>query len=97
MKKINIIESRLKEILGQIPKTRENDELLYSIYIEKYHDIQFSREIFINYKDYKLPSFKTIERARRKIQNNQNCYLASEEFSEKRREAEQKFREYSSI
>jgi hypothetical protein len=97
MSKINIIEPRVKEILEQIPKTRENDELLYSIYIEKYHDIQFSKEIFINYKDYKIPSFKTIERARRKIQNKQNCYLASEDIFEKRREAEQEYREYANI
>ena len=58
MSKINIVETRVKEILEIYPNTRENDNLLYVTYLEEYHYIDFRREKFINYKEYGLPSFK---------------------------------------
>lgn len=92
MSKINVIETRVKEILDIFPNARENDNLLYVTYLEEYHYIDFSREKFINYKEYGLPSFKSVERARRKIQNEQCSYKASEDIENERREAEQLYR-----
>lgn len=94
MSKVNVIETRVKEILEVYPNTRENDNLLYVTYLEEYHYIDFNKEIFINYEEYGLPSFKSIERARRKIQNGKGIYKASEKVEENRKEAECKYREY---
>jgi len=88
MSKNNIVEIRVKEILENYPRTRENDNLLYVTYVEEYYYIEFSKEKFINYKEYGLPSFKSVERARRKIQNEYNYYKASEEIEKERKEAE---------
>lgn len=93
MSKVNVIETRVKEILEYYPKTRENDNLLYVTYLEEYHYIEFTKEIFVNYERYSLPSFKSIERARRKIQNEQNKFKASEDIEAGRVEAEQKYKE----
>ena len=90
---MNVIETRGREILEYCPNTRENDNLLYATYIEEYHYIEFSKEKFINYKEYGLPSFKSIERARRKIQNEQNSFKASENIEAERIETEQLYKQ----
>lgn len=93
MPKVNVIETRVKEILEYYPNTRENDNLLYVTYLEQYHYIEFNKDTFINYEEHGLPSFKSIERARRKIQNEQNSYKASEDVENMRREAEQTYKQ----
>ena len=91
MGKVNVIETRVKELLEYNPATRENDNLLYVTYLKEYHYIDFTEETFINYEQYGLPSFKSIERARRKIQNEQNKYKASEKIEKNRKEAEKTY------
>lgn len=93
MSKVNVIETRVREILEHCPNTRENDNLLYATYIEEYHYIEFTKEKFINYKEYGLPSFKSIERARRKIQNEQNSFKASEDIEAGRMKAKERYKE----
>ena len=93
MPKINVVETRVKEILENYPNTRENDNLLYVTYIEEYHYIEFSKEKFINYVEYGLPSFKSVERARRRIQNEQCSYKSSEDTENNRAESEKIYRQ----
>ena len=93
MAKIDVIQTRVREILENYPNTRENDNLLYVTYLEEYHYIEFSKDKFVNYKEYGLPSFKSIERARRKIQNEENSYKASEDVESGRVEAEHRYKE----
>ena len=93
MPKINVIETRVKEILDIFPNARENDNLLYVTYLREYHYVSFNEEVFVNYEKYGLPSFKSIERARRKIQNEQNSFKASEEIEKNRKEAEQLYKQ----
>ena len=92
MSKVNVIETRVKEILEYYPNTRDNDNMLYVKYLEEYHYIDFNRDTFINYEEKGLPSYKSIERARRKIQNEENKFKASEDIEEKRKEAEHEYR-----
>lgn len=91
MSRVNVIETRVKEILQEYPETRENDNLLYVKYIEEYHYIEFNKNTFVHYEEYGLPSFKSIERSRRRIQNEQCSYKASEDTEKKRREAEHEY------
>lgn len=92
MSKVNVVETRVKEILEAYPNTRENDNLLYVTYLKEYHYIDFNEETFINYEQYGLPSFKSVERSRRRIQNESGIYKASEDIEEKRKEAEHEYR-----
>lgn len=94
MAKVSVIETRVKEILENSPATRENDNLLYVTYLEEYHYVDFNKQTFIDYERYGLPSFKSIERARRKIQNEEGKYKASESIEEERKKAEQNYRNY---
>ena len=75
MSKVNVIETRVKEVLENSPLTRENDNLLYVTYLEEYHYVDFNKQTFIDYERYGLPSFKSIERARRKIPNQQTTSI----------------------
>ena len=94
MAKVSVIETRVKEVLENSPATRENDNLLYVTYLEEYHYVDFNKQTFIDYERYELPSFKSIERARRKIQNEEGKYKASESIEEERKKAEQNYRNY---
>ncbi len=91
MSKVNEIEIRVKEILEYYPETRENDNLLYVTYLEQYHYIEFNRENYINAEELQLPSFKTIERNRRHIQNDLGLFKPSEKTEWKRQEAEKSY------
>lgn len=91
MPKVDVVEIRVKELLEEYPETRNNDNLLYVKYIEEYHYVDFNKNTFIKYKDYGLPSYKTVERCRRDIQNSQNRCKASENIERGRKEAEQDY------
>ena len=93
MSKINLIETRVKELLENIPNTRNSDELLYVTYIETYHYTNLTRDTFINYKQYDLPSFKTIERIRRDLLNKEKHIEADQVTQDNRKYAEQEYRE----
>ena len=94
MPKINVIEIRVREILETYPETRSNDNLLYVKYIKEYYYIDFNEDTFINYEEYGLPNYKSIERARRKIQNEKFVCRASETVENERREAEKQYQDY---
>lgn len=95
MNKINIIETRVRELLEQVQSLRENDQDLYATYIETYHFVEFNRATFVNYKDYGLPSFKSVERTRRRLQNEYGICEASDEITREREEAEKQYEKYA--
>lgn len=75
IKKESIMEERVRELLENIPETRKSDELLYAMYIEQYYNIEFNKHTFVNYQQYQLPSFKSIERTRRDIQVKNKSFI----------------------
>lgn len=93
MSKVNLVETRVKELLENVPETRNSDELLYAIYIETYHYLSLNKDIFINYKQYNLPSFKTVERIRREMQCKEKHLEAEKETQDKRKYTEQEYKE----
>ena len=91
----------VRDILMAIPDTRDSDEVLYmEVLKQKGHEI--NKEIFINYKNYNLPSFSSISRARRRVQeeerNNKHYkdwQLQSTRTVERhRRKLEKEYREF---
>lgn len=93
IKKESIMEERVRELLENIPETRKSDELLYAMYIEQYYNIEFNKHTFVNYQQYQLPSFKSIERTRRDIQVK-NKSLVDKSKQEARIEIEEKYKDY---
>lgn len=93
IKKESIMEERVRELLENIPETRKSDELLYTMYIEQYYNIEFNKHTFVNYQQYQLPSFKSIERTRRDIQVK-NKSLVDKNKQEVRTEIEEKYKDY---
>ena len=91
----------VRDILMAIPDTRDSDEVLYmEVLKQKGHEI--NKETFTNYKAYRLPSFASISRARRKVQEiernskeEKDWVLQSTKTVEKhRRKLEEKYREF---
>lgn len=68
MSKLKHIEIRVMELLENYQECRENDHKLYAMYIQIYHFIEFTVETFIKYKEYGIPSFESVSRCRRKLQ-----------------------------
>ena len=94
MSKIKTVEIRVKELLENVPETRNNDELLYVTYLETYHYINFNKNVFVNYKEYGLPSFKTVERIRRDMQSKDSSVEAESSTQNNREYAEAECKEY---
>lgn len=91
----------VRDILMAIPETRDSDEVLYmEVLKRKGHEI--NKETFTNYKKYDLPTFPSISRARRKVQeiernskNIEDWVLQSSKTVEKhRRKLEEEYRKF---
>ena len=85
-------------ILENCPETRNDDGLLYVTACKAVNpsiDMFPFGTVFANHKTYGLPSFKSVERARRKIQRENPELAAKKEVAEARTEQEGKFRAYA--
>ena len=72
MKKFKKTEDFVKEILTRNPLTRSDDDLLYAVVCEKVNKDTLMLPFCVvvtNRKSMGLPSFKSVERCRRKLQN----------------------------
>lgn len=87
MNKIKNTEFIVKVVLEEMPETREDDFLLVAeVYCKMKPDIitlPFNL-VMLNHKDFKLPYFETITRARRKLQAENQSLRASEEVQDAR-------------
>lgn len=66
------LEVIVKDVLERFPDTRNDDfKLVYAVYreINFFHTTkELFCEIMLNHKEYELPAFESITRARRKVQ-----------------------------
>ena len=91
----------VRDILMAIPDTRDSDEVLYKEVLKR-KGYEINEETFINYKHYDLPTFPSIARARRRVQeeerNNKHYkdwQLQSTKTVERhRRKLEKEYREF---
>ncbi len=90
------VEQIVEQILKEEPSTREDDYILtteyYSRICPEVLDMPF-RYVFLGHKTLNLPNFKTIERARRKIQARLP-ELTSKKCKEKRKKLENEYKNY---
>jgi hypothetical protein len=91
---MDIAEAIVYELLKEKPITRTDDQWLYIAYWSKTRpDVSFI-DFFKNYKRYKAKSYKSLERARRKVQAKYP-ELAEPYVQEKRYELEKEYEEYA--
>jgi hypothetical protein len=85
----------VEKILSQDMEARNNDKwLCFRVYEEIAR--KHGKGIFIPFELFeKFPSFETITRVRRKIQNDEGKYLPDEETQQMRRERQETMREWS--
>lgn len=87
--------STVREILIENPATRDDDMLLYGAFLAKYlivHPSESFYEVCSTAKQRKLPSYESITRARRKVQEKEP--LLQGEHRKARMEEEAKYHEY---
>lgn len=88
MKKIQLV---VKEILEHNPKAREDDFLLIGMVYYRLYPVDFTFSyIAKHHKELKLPSFESITRARRKVQE-EHPELISEFARDIRKQEEIKY------
>lgn len=91
----------VKDILLKNPKTRDSDERLY-LEMLRLKGFYLNPNVFVNYKRFDIPSFSSVSRARRKVQEDERkdkCIddweLQSSKTVEKyRRQLEKEYRNY---
>ena len=96
MKRLKTIEEQVKNVLTTDPITRGDDFILvlnvyklYGVPLDKSLD-----EVLRNHNKYRLPSFASIIRTRRKLQA-ENPSLINQQVKIIREEQEQEFRNYA--
>ena len=90
----NLVLMTLKEF----PITRDNDELLYLYVCKKVNPIFLTLpfgEAMVRRKDLKLPSYKSVCRTRRKVQEENKELKASTKVQIQREEAEQSYKKFA--
>ncbi|MGY3775792.1 hypothetical protein [Helcococcus sueciensis] len=101
MKDLKDLRDLVGYVLLNYPSTRDKDELLY-LEILRLKGYEMNADTFLNYKDYNLPSFSSISRERRRVQEDERLSkhivdwkLQSTKAVEKfRRELEKQYRNY---
>ena len=95
----------VEEILIEYPEARNDDNFLWWKVIEIISDgnkdiyirvIPF-REVLLNLHTLGLPSFETVSRARRKVQEKNPSLRGDETVQNHRREKEQVYRDFSRL
>lgn len=91
----------IEDILLKNPKARDSDEVLY-LEMLMLKGFYLTPNVFVNYKSLKIPSFSSVSRARRKVQEDErfskhidDWKLQSSKTVEKfRRKLEKDYREF---
>lgn len=91
----------VKDILLKNPKTRDSDEVLY-LEMLRLKGFYLNPKVFVNYKNFKIPSFSSVSRIRRKVQEDERkdkCIVdwklqSSKTVEKYRRELEEEYKNY---
>lgn len=96
---LKTVMERVEHILEECEETRKDDWTLYGAYLDQYTDVDKEitiGQIILEHKLMELPSFASITRARRKVQERRP-ELKDCETAVKREEAEGEYREFAKI
>lgn len=96
---LKTLMERVEHILEESEETRKDDWTLYGAYLDQYTDVDKEitiGQIILEHKLMELPSFASITRARRKVQERRP-ELKDSETAVKREDAEGEYREFAKI
>lgn len=85
----------VRAILLENPRTRDDDMYLYSVFMAKFNLIKPEEtfyEVMLTAKNRNLPSYESITRARRKVQEKEPMLCGNKRRA--RKEQEKKYREF---
>ena len=102
MKKLLNVQEKVKDILMKHPRTRSNDMLLYLKFAEQI-DEEYQQNVMKlpfatvigNMEEYHLPTFGSVGRARRKLQEKYPELRAIDQVQGFRADREEAYREYA--
>ena len=93
---LKTLQAEIKEILTKYEKTRDSNELLYGRYLQNHGVTMVTVNTFFNrFTDYKVASFESVTRCRRKIVEQNPELGDSSEVQELRDERQLEFFGYS--
>jgi hypothetical protein len=100
MKKLETIENEVKRILEKEPVARKDDMYLYYIYCTKYGVLNSKAFVQLFYsksfrKEYGVPVFESVSRARRKLQQEYEYLRPEKEVQQARNEKEADYIRYA--
>ena len=98
MDKLKNTTKIVKEILQAYPDTRNSDNLLYIKVCEILNSAALNKPFWIvlaNLKDWDLPGFETVRRARQKLQATYPELAGKQSVREQRKRNEADFKEYA--
>lgn len=97
MSKLNTMEKIVLKILEDFPDTRKDDYILY-YFVCRYNNTTVLTKTLgtalLNHNELKLPSWETVTRCRRKIQEKRPDLVAPD-TARKRHKEEETYREYA--
>lgn len=96
VEKLKKLENVIKPILEEQPQTREDDFLLYAEVIKEYKPELLNlsaRTFLVGHNELNVPNIKSVERARRKVQEK-HPELASERAKMRRAIEQQAYVQY---
>ena len=89
MEELRTIKETVKEVMTQDSKTRNNDKWLILQTLRK-----LGFKVYVDYSQLKnMPSFESITRSRRHIQNKDYDLLPTKETDKRRKAQEDKYKE----
>ena len=98
MSKIKKTETVVRAILEENKEARDDDFLLVALACRRFCPSIMGEtftSVLSQHKQYGLPSFESITRARRKLQANNESLRGSERMRRIRNEEEEEFRDYA--
>lgn len=97
-KELRNTTSIVKDILEQDVFARNSDDYLYYMVCRRVNEIMVHLpfwKVMLNRKQYKFPSFKSVERARRKLQREFPEFSGDADVEAQRELNEEVFKEYA--
>ena len=102
MKRLRDVTKKVKAVLMANEQTRNDDNVLYLHVLRKYGEeywIDIDRMsipmLFLHCNTMRLPSYKSVERARRKVQEHNPEIWCNDDTQRARDEQEMKYRAYA--
>ena len=92
---LKTLEQKVRYCLVQFPATRNNDRTLIGAVYAYFYNVDLLDSFLTVIRDDKLPSFESIGRARRKIQEKDESLRGDKKTEERRMEAQKEFIEYA--